>query len=295
MKIKTLTNLLAAIAVSAHLVSGSALADQGDCVAGGTLGGTYGKIAALVGVKMERINGKRLPAEETNGSLENIGVYDDRECNYFIVQDDALAMTKPTRVFAGFPIYQEPVLWVYNKEHDVDDFGDMEDQSKYVALVIKGSGAQTTMTMLQKEDDDYKDAGPLLVTSALRAGKLANQGGEVAVKINGKQVSRKVAGIFLVGNEIPADIIRYTGHKGNLAIGEAVDGDFDDAKNAFGAQLYSKCEVPRKTFPLGQRFEDLDTICVNASFVYDPLILSERKANKVEREIADIMLMLNQH
>lgn len=204
----------------------------------------------------------------TNGSLENIELFDSKECDIAIVQNDALAVTPPSRPFKSKSAHEEVVYWFYNKKNGFEDLEDVEGKEKdYRIVIIQDSGSDVTMQNFVKEDSGY--AGlyntAILAEDAYDAADIASEG--VYQTGDGKQV--KVAGFIYVTRPgaFSNDIV--TDFKGKLAIGELTDGDFNDAE-AFGERLYRSCDLSSdytKGMPKAS-WGSQSTICMDAKVIY---------------------------
>lgn len=197
----------------------------------------------------------------TNGSIENIELFNEGDANIAIVQADALNMLKPSESFKSKTAYTETVFWLYNKQHDKHDIEDIEGSDEYLMVIIDGSGADVTMQSFVAEDAGYKDN----YENAIIAGDLYDA---IDIVSEGTYNGKKVAGALYVGFSIPTEIA--TDFKSKVGIGEATDGDFNDATDINGNKLYKTCEI-KKAQTSGMKvatWGSPDTVCLNSLVIY---------------------------
>jgi TRAP-type uncharacterized transport system substrate-binding protein len=265
---KMKTKLLIGAALGLSLLSLPSVAYTDFVIATGSEGGSYERLGKqLAGSIDKQAKKKKLEIDfevvNTNGSGENIEMFNDGEAQAAIVQADALSVMPPTVSFKGKNAGSETIWWVYNTKNGYTDIEDIEGKSKKLAMVlVDGSGAVFTMQNFVSEDDGYKRN----FDSALYADDLYDA---VDMVCSGKSEGKKISGLLYVGKTLPTEV--RNDFKNCVSVGEATDGDFDDAKDINGDKLYQDCKIAKNRYaPLSgsNSFSDEKTICVNAMVIY---------------------------
>lgn len=129
----------------------------------------------------------------------------------------------------GIVMYELAHL-VVPKKGKVGDCDDLESKKGYVTGYNFFSGSAVTMSVMQKEDKDYKNINPLDASSSSRAISSMTQGDMDAY--------------FFVSGTKTKSIARIA-NSPNVKFASCWDGDFDDFK-VNGKQLYTKVSVGKK-------------------------------------------------
>jgi len=263
--------LLAAVAA----ISFTTVADDFVIATGGE-GGGYERAGKMIASEiMKQAEKKDVDFDyelvNTAGSVENIEMFNDGEAQLIIAQADALNVHQLSGGKAK-GLYTEAVTWIYNVKNKYKDLEDIEKKKDVLMVLVDGSGGMVTMQSFVQEDSGYKVNydNAILADDNYEAADIVCEG-----RFNGK----KVAGMLIVGNSIPNDI--KADFKGCLGVGEATDGDFDEAKDINKEDLYTKCEINKSAIGgLDSPMGDIDTVCVKAMAVYST-DLEERKLPKL--------------
>lgn len=253
------------LAIALTAATFTANANQINIASGGE-GGNYEWLANKIKSQVSQQGEKKklkfnVDVLNTNGSIENIELFNDEDVNVAIVQADALNMLKPSKSFKAKTAYTETVFWLYNKQHGKSDIEDIEDSKDYAMVIIDGSGADVTMQSFVSEDGGYKEN----YDNAIIADDLYDA---VDIVSEGVYNGRKVAGVLYVGFSIPSEVAKD--FKSKVGIGEATDGDFNDATDVNNGKLYTNCEIKKQqtsgmdTATWGHP----DTICLNSMVIY---------------------------
>ncbi len=266
--------LLAAAIMS---VSFTSVADD-FVIATGSEGGGYERlghtIANSIG-KQARKEDVRFDFEilNTNGSMENIELFNSGDAQAAIVQADALNIKTPTASYKAKGAHIEKVWWLYNIKNKKSDIEDIEGDKKIRMVLIDDSGAVVTMQSFVAEDDGYQ----VNFDSALYADDFYDAADMVC---EGKADGKKIAGLLYVGKSIPAEIAQD--FKGCVGIGEATDSDFNDAKDVNNEPLYTNCTIERNQLQgmKGGSWGGQDTVCVRAMVIYSNGF-EEKNVNRV--------------
>lgn len=270
------------ILLAAALVGFSLTAVADDfAIATGSEGGGYERLGhKLVGSinKQARKKDIRFDFEvlNTNGSIENIDLFNSGEAQAAIVQADALNIKKPTASFKAKTAHQEKVWWLYNLKNKYEDLDEIEGKKDLRMVLIDDSGAVVTMQSFVAEDEDYE----INYSTALYADDFYDAADMVC---EGKSDSKKIAGMLYVGKSIPAEIAQD--FKGCVGIGEATDSDFNDAKDVNNEPLYTNCKIERNQLQgmKGGSWGGQNTVCVNAMVIYSNSF-EEKEVNRVVKK-----------
>lgn len=174
---------------------------------------------------------------ETSGTMDNMDMTINNECDAFIGQPDGPAymtrknpaMGKKFRQIGS--LHREYLHVLCGKDSDVDDLGDLEnDPSKYsIAVGDNGSGAWLIWQNLITEDEDYGNIPTV------------QEGGDLALS----SVSSGTATCMLV----PAGLGNGTVNEADGVYGDTIklvganDKDFNDALGIDGKPLYQYAEI----------------------------------------------------
>lgn len=265
------------------LLSFGAWASDDFIIATGSEGGSYERLGKQIAASINK-QGRKKDIEfdfeilNTNGSGENIELFNDGEAQAVIVQADALSVTPPSVNFKAKAAGLETVWWIYNTKNGFKDIEDIENNKKVSMVMVDGSGAVFTMQNFVAEDKGYQKN----FDNAVYADDLYDA---VDITCSGKtSAGKKIAGLLYVGASIPNEI--RSDFKNCVSVGEATDGDFDDAKDVNGDELYKDCKINKNRYaPLkgSNSFTDEKTVCVNAMVVYTT-DFEEKGANKVVKK-----------
>lgn len=255
----------------------------------GGVGGFYEGLATSIGGKITNEVGNTLKVLTTGGSVDNAKKLKAGDCDIAIIQADAVITQPMPASFKAVNAHEEVVYWLYPKGGEVDDFGDMEDDKvmkKYAFATVKGSGASVTLNNWIKTDKDYAGAVPVEFKDWYSAAEAVAQGFTMD---SGVRVD--IAGMLYIGRigMLPADITSDFGSQ--IMVGEVNDGSFENAKDANGNPLYTKCEIVKgKTSGLEGpgSFGGLDTYCLRAQVVFNNAYLNgldEAETTAVRRAV----------
>lgn len=255
------------VLLAAALIAVSAASVAEDFViATGSEGGGYEALGKKVVTSITK-QGRKQDVEfdfeviNTNGSIENIDLFNSGKAQAAIVQADALNVKAPTESYKAKTAHVEKVWWLYNLKNKFKDLEDIEGKKDVRMVLIDESGATVTMQSFTAEDKGYQNN----LNSALYADDFYDAADMVC---EGKSEGKKIAGLLYVGKSIPSEITQD--FKGCVGIGEATDSDFNDAKDVNGDKLYQSCEI--KTSELkgmtGGSYGSQDTVCVRAMVIY---------------------------
>lgn len=255
----------------------------------GGAGGFYEGLATSIGGKITNEVGNKLKVLTTGGSVDNAKKLKAGDCDIAIIQADAVITQPMPPSFKAVNAHEEVVYWLYPKGGEVDDFGDMEDDKvmkKYAFATVKGSGASVTLNNWIKTDKDYAGAVPVEFKDWYSAAEAVAQGFTMD---SGVRVD--IAGMLYIGRigMLPADITSDFGTQ--ILVGEVNDDSFENAKDANGNALYTKCEITKgKTSGLEGpgSFGGLDTYCLRAQVVFNNAYLTgldEAETTTVRRAV----------
>jgi len=159
--------------------------------------------------------------ENYNGSSKIIEAFENKEIDAGVAQIEAFILSNPTREFTLVPGPTEYTWWLYNREHDRDDFGDIKSDESIV--VVKDSGTMLTIENWAKSDSGYKKFtkdGKNVVYA-----RNPNEGLRIAANGETMNHDNKIVGMLIVAGSLSNDVLKYAD---KLAIGEAVDNQFNN-------------------------------------------------------------------
>lgn len=227
----------------------------------GTEGGKYWEQGQQVSYLLKRksINSEVLPS---NGSVQNVEDLNDGDVDMIVVQADTLNVHPINVSYTSRPVHKEYVLWLYNKKNGYKDIEDIEGSEDKLIVLVEDSGAVTTLQSFVKEDGGYKTN----LQKAIYAETFYDAAEIVA---DGKYEGKTVAGMLYVGGKVPKGDEGVTDFSNAIAVGEATDGDFNDAEDVNGDSLYTNCSVDKQHMgglESGTLFSP-DTVCLRAMIV----------------------------
>lgn len=267
------------LALAAALSTTAVQADD-FVIATASEGGSYEALGNNFAGQIKRQKGQDFDIEvvNTNGTIENIEGLNDGTYQAAIVQMDGLNVYKPTVPVRAKLAHTEYVVWMYNKKNAYEDLEDIEGKENVAMVLVEGSGADVTMQSFVQADSGYK----VNYENAIMAEDLYEAADIVA---DGVYDGVKVAGLLYTGQTVPQEIA--SDFRSQISIGEATDGDFDDAEDFSGEPLYTKCDIDKRmirgmeTSTMGKP----DTVCLRAAIVYRT-DFEDKKANKAVKKAA---------
>lgn len=270
------------LAISMATVMASATAQASDLVtiSTGTEGGGYWTKGLNVAsaLKRKKVGSQVIPS---NGSVENIERMNDGEADVIIAQADALNLHPIDVPHRARTAGSEYIMWIYNTKLGYTDIENIEGKTDVRMVLIADSGSTVTMQSFVQEDAGYKpNFQKAIIADDFYAA--------AEIVADGKYKGSKVAGLLYVGSKVPTGDDGVTDFVNQLGVGEATDGDFNDAEDVNGEPLYTNCTIPKKLMGglKGATWTEPDTVCVNAMIVANtehPLYKKEikRAINKV--------------
>ncbi|AUR89241.1 hypothetical protein NVP1121O_213 [Vibrio phage 1.121.O._10N.286.46.C4] len=252
-------------------------------IATGSEGGGYEALGYKVAASVKKQADKKGVAFDfevlnTNGSLENIELFNDGDAQAAIVQADALSVSAPSRAYKSRSAHQEVIYWFANKKNGFTDLEDIEGRKDVVMVLVDGSGASVTMNNFAIEDKGYQ----VNFDNAVLADDLYDA---MDIVSEGLYEGKKVAGLLHVtrAGKISSELREDFGSR--IVIGELTDSDFNDALDENKEPLYTSCEVSKKTaagFKTATTFKP-DTLCMTAKVIYTT-DFDDKKAKRVVRK-----------
>jgi len=256
---------------------------------GGFYEGTMKNIAAKANAAYKGKEPITFNVENTNGSVENIVGLSDGDYDLIIAQADCLKNGRAMPPSAAiYNAHKEAVYFLINKDvhkdDGIDDLEDIEGSDKYRMAVVEDSGALCTLKAFVGEDSGYKTNldNAIYFDDMYDAAEAVANG---ATTVNGKTVP--VAAMLYVSRvgSISGQIVEDFGTQ--LVIGEATDGDFNDAEDLNGKDLFENCSIPKSARQgmAGATIGDQDTVCVRAQVVFN-IEWTQNFENKKDRKKA---------
>jgi len=234
-------------------------------IATGGEGGGYHTRGTMIGVKIEDLSKGKTQVEVlvTNGSKENIELFDSKEADIFFAQEDALNVTAPNRAYRSKPVGEEAIYHFVNKDSGFTDVADYEGRSDVFIVLVADSGSAITWKSFVQEDEDY-GKNPILWADDIWDA--------LSYVSDGTYDGKKIGGALHVTKRGKLDRALAEDFANNVRIGSTSgDRDFDDAKNAEGEKLYTFCELDNNHlggFKSTAFFGGSDTLCMNAVVGY---------------------------
>ncbi|WP_454287212.1 TAXI family TRAP transporter solute-binding subunit [Rhizobium arsenicireducens] len=210
--------------------------------------------------------------KDTGGSWGNVKLSLKGECHAFIAQPDSMAYlkrTEPANAAKFVPIadlHREYLHALCSKESGVEDIGDLEnDAAKYsIALGERGSGAWLIWQNFVAEDDDYAGV------------RQTDESGDIALSaVSNNQTTCMLVPAALKNATVNgADEFYGSG----LALVGVNDGDFNDAVDPQGKELYSWTEIPSGTYPKSLQgwFSSRDTVSWTAKVYVNKTLVTDQ-------------------
>ena len=235
-------------------------------IATGSEGGGYERIGHMLKQSIQKQADRKdvsfdFEVLNTNGSLENLDLFNSGDVHAALVQADALNIKKPVLPYKAKSAHTEKVFWLYNLNNGFADLEDIEGNKKSRLVLVDGSGADITFQSFVQEDGGYD----VNYKTAIFADDLYDAADVVC---EGRLDGAKVAGLLYVGRKVPAEIA--SDFKGCIGVGEATDSDFNDARDINGEPLYHNCTID-KAFASGLKtatWGSQDSVCVKAMVLY---------------------------
>ncbi len=231
-------------------------------------GGPKGKYHKVVEAMVGQSKGTDLTVIEvpSNGSWDNLQKLSSGECDAAMVQSDAWAVYAKQGGSLSLDrldvLYQEYVHFFCNRkvadQLGIDNIGDIENRKDLkVSVGAQGGGTEVTWKNFGLEDSDYapEGDGPAVVNlnDTLAINKIKT--GDVA------------CGLYVGGLN--------TEFMGKIdALGESIvllpvnDGDFNDAVDPQGNEVYTFTDIPSETYPNiqdGTFSSKVETLTLDAS------------------------------
>lgn len=281
-------NVLKALLVTCAAMSWSATAGDFNIYTGSEGGGYFkagNKVGHAISAEQTKMNKKLskkgkepvdfdIEVHASNGSIENLQAFNDGDAQGIMVQVDALNLDKPSFKYKVRTSHTEPVLWIYNKEHGYGDLSDVEGRKDFAIVVVEGSGGNVTLNSFIQEDEGY-GKNPQVEAMDFEDG--------LDIVAEGEYEGVKVAGMIHVSNTISRDVAKD--YLQFIAIGEATDGDFNDATDVEGNKLYTNCSVNLKTMGglKAKTWTNPDTVCVKSVFAWNIQDLSRNEQKVISK------------
>lgn len=212
----------------------------------------------------------------TGGSVDNAEMLKTGECIAAIIQADVFESQSPLRDATVIDGYKEAIFWLHG-EKGVDDFQDLSgSKGERAVVVVKGSGAEATLSNFKQIDKDYANVKVVSVDDWYEAATAAAQGYIVISKAR-----IDVAGMVYIGrpgnitNEITADFGK------RLSVGNIEESSFGKVKDANGNPIYFTCDIDSKStngIKIDNTFTDPETYCMNSQVVYNNEYFNDMKA-----------------
>ena len=236
---------ISALAVSAALIAGAALAQQGLNIAiatGGTGGVYYPLGGGMANVLSKHVPGMQASARVTGGSVDNLKLIGSQQSEVALVMvDAALDALKGEDKFKGSPVDVRTLMVLYpNRMHVVSMDGTgvekMSDlKGKRVSTGSPGSATEVMAFRLIEAAGLDKDKD-------MRRERLG-----VAESVNALK-DRKIDAFFWVGG-LPTAAVTDLGATPNVKIKMIDHADTVDKMNKKYDNLYTTGVIPAKTYP----------------------------------------------
>jgi uncharacterized protein len=236
---------ISALAVSAALIAGAALAQQGLNIAiatGGTGGVYYPLGGGMANVLSKHVPGMQASARVTGGSVDNLKLIGSQQSEVALVMvDAALDALKGEDKFKGSPVDVRTLMVLYpNRMHVVSIEGTgVEKMSDLKGKrVSTGSPGSATEVMAFR----VIEAAGLDKDKDMRRERLG-----VAESVNALK-DRKIDAFFWVGG-LPTAAVTDLGATPNVKIKMIDHADTVDKMNKKYDNLYTTGVIPAKTYP----------------------------------------------
>jgi uncharacterized protein len=265
---------ISALAVSAALIAGAALAQQGLNIAiatGGTGGVYYPLGGGMANVLSKHVPGMQASARVTGGSVDNLKLIGSQQSEVALVMvDAALDALKGEDKFKGSPVDVRTLMVLYpNRMHVVS----MEGTGVEKMSDLKGKRVSTGSPGSATEVMAFRviEAAGLDKDKDMRRERLG-----VAESVNALK-DRKIDAFFWVGG-LPTAAVTDLGATPNVKIKMIDHADTVDKMNKKYDNLYTTGVIPAKTYP-GQ---DKDN---SIAVVQNILVANAKMSDKVAYDI----------
>jgi TRAP transporter TAXI family solute receptor len=236
---------ISALAVSAALIAGAALAQQGLNIAiatGGTGGVYYPLGGGMANVLSKHVPGMQASARVTGGSVDNLKLIGSQQSEVALVMvDAALDALKGEDKFKGSPVDLRTLMVLYpNRMHvvSIDGTGVEKMADLKGKRVSTGSPGSATEVMAFR----LIEAAGLDKDKDMRRERLG-----VAESVNALK-DRKIDAFFWVGG-LPTAAVTDLGATPNVKIKMIDHADTVDKMNKKYDNLYTTGVIPAKTYP----------------------------------------------
>ena len=236
---------ISALAVSAALIAGAALAQQGLNIAiatGGTGGVYYPLGGGMANVLSKHVPGMQASARVTGGSVDNLKLIGSQQSEVALVMvDAALDALKGEDKFKGTPVDVRTLMVLYpNRMHVVS----MEGTGVEKMSDLKGKRVSTGSPGSATEVMAFRviEAAGLDKDKDMRRERLG-----VAESVNALK-DRKIDAFFWVGG-LPTAAVTDLGATPNVKIKMIDHADTVDKMNKKYDNLYTTGVIPAKTYP----------------------------------------------
>lgn len=248
-----------AIALSAEVVASA----TGELKVTMGTGGINGNYFAFCNSIKRNAGDLKVDCKNTNGSLGNLQGLVDGTFGAIMVQSDVLneylRQNPNVKIDAlQSDIYPEVVYLIVNKRSGIDSIGDLEPRKH--RLYYAGSGATKTMQGFARQDNDYVEiyrSGTQVNADVDTLRMVANNPNGAMLYVCGLN-----CGLIQMANDMFGD---------QLQMAAVDDGDFNDAEDQFGNDIYNFVEIPRiyeNLMPSTWIMSDsIETLAVSAIFV----------------------------
>ena len=236
---------ISALAVSAAVIAGAALAQQGLNIAiatGGTGGVYYPLGGGMANVLSKHVPGMQASARVTGGSVDNLKLIGSQQSEVALVMvDAALDALKGEDKFKGSPVDVRTLMVLYpNRMHVVS----MEGTGVEKMSDLKGKRVSTGSPGSATEVMAFRviEAAGLDKDKDMRRERLG-----VAESVNALK-DRKIDAFFWVGG-LPTAAVTDLGATPNVKIKMIDHADTVDKMNKKYDNLYTTGVIPAKTYP----------------------------------------------
>jgi TRAP transporter TAXI family solute receptor len=237
--------VISALAVSAAVIAGAALAQQGLNIAiatGGTGGVYYPLGGGMANVLSKHVPGMQASARVTGGSVDNLKLIGSQQSEVALVMvDAALDALKGEDKFKGSPVDVRTLMVLYpNRMHVVS----MEGTGVEKMSDLKGKRVSTGSPGSATEVMAFRviEAAGLDKDKDMRRERLG-----VAESVNALK-DRKIDAFFWVGG-LPTAAVTDLGATPNVKIKMIDHADTVDKMNKKYDNLYTTGVIPAKTYP----------------------------------------------
>lgn len=284
----------------AVLMAASFTATAGDPLRlqGGTEGGGYwNKMRAVahkanLNVARNKLNLQPI-LTSSGGSIQNAEDFIDGNVDITMLQADAtLGRTFPSNtkwtaadMEAGYFLINK----AYHEKEGLVDLAELEGEPLYIVMA-EGSGGEVMLRGIASADGGYKDnveKYSIFAEDTYAAAEMAATG---FTMLDDKKVPVVAMLVVTTPGKLSSDNI-VTDFGSKLIIGEIDDdGDFNDAVDANGEDLYHNCVIPRDKHQgiKGATLGAQETICVQSYVIYNPTFAASygKNAKTVRRAVS---------